>query len=418
MASARSYVRMWAPYMLPTLYGFIPTPVEGLIEKAGGPLAVTERLVLLYEPEWVATVDAWTLATGLAHEVCHDQLRHISRGMAYPNKKRFNMAGDLFINGILQRQMRKAKVNGKDEVLPMWKLPDWVLLPEKYGFPVGLTADAYYKLLEQKGDPGVDLQIMCGACGGVAGNPLAKELEQQYNVEKGRSEADCKNIARATSRLLKEYMEGPGRGLSPGNWSEFFDIGEESFPIPWRTKLATVFRQSYQQMRTGGTDYSMRRPSSRSHMRGFPLPGLVSYDPEIMFILDSSGSMGVEQLGDALRVISDVMTQCGIREAWLLEADATAQRPPRKVTPAMLRKLEIKGRGGTSFKQPIEYAQKFKPRPGLVMYLTDGAGDAHKAPPPEFKVVWCVVPSPWGHIPANWGTLVVLDDTAELRPAI
>jgi len=418
MASARSYVRTWAPYMMPTLYGFIPVAVEGLTQKAGGPLAVTDRLVLLYEPEWVETVDAWTLATGLAHEVCHDQLRHISRGLAYPNKKRFNMAGDLFINGILKNQMRRATINGKSETLPMWQLPDWVLLPEKYGFPTGLSADAYYKLLEQKGDPEVECQIMCGGCGGVAGNPLSHELEHQYNVEKGRSEADCKVIARATSRLLKEYMEGPGRGITPGGWSEFFDIGEESFPIPWRTKLATVIRQGFQRLTTGGQDYSMRRPSTRSYLRGWPIPGLVGYEPEILFIVDSSGSMGKEQLGDSLRVISDVMTQCGIREAWFMEADSAAQRDPVKVNPRMLRQMEIKGRGGTSFVPAIEYAQEFKPRPGLVIYLTDGAGDAPKRPPKEFHTIWCVVPSAWGHVPANWGTLVVLDDTAELKPAI
>jgi predicted metal-dependent peptidase len=419
MASARSYVRTWAPYMMPTLYAFVPVAVEGLTEKVGGPLAVTDRLVLLYEPEWVASVDAWTLATGLAHEVCHDQLRHISRGKSYPNKRLFNLAGDLFINGMLQSQMRRATINGSSTTAPMWQVPSWAVVPATYGFPEGLSADAYYKLLEQKGEPKEPQawKIMCGGCGGVAGNPV-KEFEQQFNVEKGRSEADCKNIARATSRLLKEYMEGPGRGTAPGNWSEFFDIGEESFPIPWRTKLANVLRNGINQMRAGGQDYSLRRPSARSYLRGWPLPGLISYDPEILFIVDSSGSMGKPQIGDTLRVIADIMDQCGIREAWFMEADAGVQRAPIKITSRMLRKMEISGRGGTDFTPAIEYAQKFKPRPGLVVYITDGAGVAPRTPPKEFNFMWCVVPSPWGCRPANWGTLVVLDDTAELRPAI
>lgn len=421
MASARSYVRLWAPYMMPTLYAFVPVAVEGLTEKIGGPLAVTNRLVLLYEPDWVNKVDAWELATGLAHEVCHDQLRHIARGTAYPNKRRWNIAGDLFINGMLEKQMRSAKINGVVTNTPTWKLIKEAYLPSLFGFEYGLTADAYYKLLEQKKEPKDEprtYQIMCGSCGGVSGDTTLQEFEQQYNIDKGRSEADCKNIARATSKLLKAHMEGPGRGLSPGQWSEFFDIGEESFPIPWRTKVGNMLRQGIQQMRSGGQDYSMRRPSARSYLRGWPLPGLISYDPDILFIVDSSGSMGKPQIGDTLRVIADIMDQCGIREAWFMEADAGVQRAPIRVTSRMLRKIEISGRGGTDFTPAIEYAQKFKPRPGLVVYITDGAGAAPATAPKEFSFMWCVVPSPWGQLPANWGTIVVLDDTAQLRPAM
>lgn len=418
MAAARGYVRLWAPYMVPTVYSFIPTPVEGLTEKVGGPMAVTSRLVLLYEPEWVNTVDAWTLATGLAHEVCHDQLRHIPRGVGFSNKKRFNLAGDLFINGMLENQLRKATISGTQQMLPMWKVPEWAALPSQFGFPKGLTADGYYKLLSDHENTETKCTLMCGACGGVSGNNTTQEFEAQFDIAKGRSEAACKSIARATSKLLKEYMEGPGRGLSAGQWSEFFDIGEESFPVPWRTKLATVMRSGIQNLRTGGQDYSLRRPSPRSYLRGWPLPGLVAYEPEVLFVVDSSGSMGKEQIGDALRVSSDVMAQCGIREAWFMEADAAAQRAPIKVTPRQLRHIQLLGRGGTNFSPAIEYAQKFRPRPSLVIYITDGDGAAPKLPPKEFNVLWCVVPSPWGRKPANWGTLVVLDDTAELRPAI
>lgn len=416
MASARSYARMCAPYMMPTLYAFIPVAVDNLTEKIGGPLAVTERLVLLYDTNWVTTVDSVTLATGLVHEICHDQLRHIVRGASYPDKQKWNLAGDLFINGMLSQQMRKATIAGKQEVIPMWKIPEWAALPERYGYPNGLTADAYYRLLSKDKTEHVHM-FMCGSCGSVSGNTMFKEFELQFNIERGRSEADCKNIARATSKLLQEYMEGPGRGLSEGKWSEFFDIGEESFAIPWRTKLSTVMRSGIQNLRTGGQDYSLRRPSPRSYLRGWPLPGLVSYEPEIMFIVDSSGSMGKEQIGDALRVQADIMNQCGIREAWFMEADAAAQRAPIKVTPHMLRHMEIRGRGGTDFTPAIEYAQKFRPRPSLVIYTTDGDGKAPEKAPTEFHTLWCVVPSQWGRRPANWGTLVVLDDVAELKPA-
>lgn len=426
LALARGYVKQYAPYMGPTLYGFVPTPVEGLSSKVGGPLAVTDRLVLLYEPEWVESVSMPQLATGLAHEICHDQLRHVARGKLYLDKKRWVKAADLFINGMLATQRKRVK-QGKDSGfadVPMWDFPAWALMPKQFGFPDGLTADEYYRLLakheEENPDPPGECKIMCGGCGGVAGNALG-DLEVEFNKIKGRTESDCKNIARSTSKLIKAQMGGNlGRGTLTGQWSEFFDIGEETYFVPWRQKLANIARGSFANIRLGGMDYSMRRPSPRSLLRGVLLPSLISYDPELAFIVDTSGSMGKAQIGDALRVISDVMTQLGIRSAWFMEADAGVQRAPVKKTPYELRNIELNGRGGTNFAPALTYMRTFKPKVSLVFYLTDGDGQAMAEPPPEFHTVWCVVPSQWGRVPAKWGTLVILSDEQEARlsPAI
>lgn len=418
MSLARAYVRQYAPYLTSTLYAFVPTPVEGLTQLAGGPLAVTDRLVLLFDPEWVASVDVEELAFGLSHEVYHDQLRHVRRSAAYPDKRRWNHAGDLFINGMMNKQKRRTKTGE----VPLWNIPDWVYMPSKFGFPDGLTADEYYKLLEQTKDkhppppPPGSSSVGCGTCGGIAGNPLGDAIEQQYNEQKGRSEADCKSIARSTSKAIQEYMLGPGRGTSPGDWSAFFDMSEETYVVPWPRLLANTMRVSINNARMGGFDYSMRRPSPRSYLRGIPLPSLISYEPEIAFLVDSSGSMGEGQIGTALRICSDVLRQTGIRTAWFMEVDAATQRKPTRVKAQDLRHMEIKGGGGTNFTPGIEYMQQFRPQISTLFYLTDGDGTAPKMEPKEFKTVWCVVPSTWARRPAEWGTLVVLGETQELRP--
>lgn len=426
LALARGYVKQYAPYMAPTLYGFIPTPVEDLTQKVGGPMAVTERLVLLYEPKWIESANVLQLATGLAHEVCHDQLRHIQRGKFYLDKIRWNRAADLFINGMLKAQRKRVKTgDGKNSAEePMWDFPEWALMPSKYGFPEGLTADEYYRLLTTKAnesDASEECQVMCGGCGGVAGNPLG-DIEIEVNATKGRTESDCKNIARSTSKLIKAHMSGggAGRGSGPGQWSEFFDIGEAKYFVPWKQKLANVTRNSFANVCLGGMDYSMRRPSMRSLLRGVLLPSLIAYAPEIAFIVDTSGSMGKPQIGDSLRVMSDVMTQLGIRSAWFMEADDGVQSPPVKKTPYELRSIELKGRGGTNFTPALTYMRTFRPKVSLVFYLTDGDGSAMDQPPPEFHTVWCVVPSAWGRVPANWGTVVVLSDDQDvtLNPAV
>lgn len=418
LADARAYVRQYAPYLAPTLYGLIPTPMEGLTELAGGPLAVTDRLVMYYEPKWIEEASTIVLATGLAHECLHDQLRHVVRGKNYPDKKRWNWAGDLFINGSMRDQKKTVNRGGQTASEPLWEFPDWALMPgtPKFPFPIGLTADKYYELLEDEfsgdvGGKGKDI-ILCGSCGGVAGNPLSIELETRLNQEKGRSESECRAIAKNTARQIQKHMEGPGRGTLPGAWAELIQMSDDVFNVPWRSKLGNVARYAIGAARTGGLDYSRRRPSRRSYLRGFPLPGLIAYDPEILYIVDSSGSMGLKQLSDALRICSDVMVQTGIRRAWFMEADVGKQRDPIPVTAADLRTLEIKGRGGTDFRPAIKFADEtFKPRPHVTIYITDGDGDAPTQPPPNMHFIWCIVRSGWSKRPANWGDLIWLDDT-------
>lgn len=434
LALARAYVMQYAPYLSATLYGLIPTPTPGLTAFAGGPLAVTERLVLYFEPEWIESVSVQVLATGLAHECLHDQLRHVARGKSYPDKKQWNRAGDLFINGTMRTQMKQVRRDNGVQSEPMWEFPEWTLMPEKYGFPVGLSADEYYRLLDQlpkksagalgpqpgngggegdeKGSDPKDQEIMCGSCGGVAGNPLSDELEGGLNHDHGRSEADCRSIAKSTAQQIQKYMEThQGRGNIPGQWAELIQISDEVFVVPWRSKLSNLTRYSISRARTGGLDYSRRRASKRSYLRGIQLPSLIAYDPNVFFLLDSSGSMGSKQLSDALRICSDVLVQTGVTEAWFMEADTTSKREPIKVRPRDLRKLEILGRGGTDFRPAIQFIdEEFKPRPSIVIYLTDGDGQAPEVPPAGINFIWCVVPTPYARKPAEWGELIWLND--------
>lgn len=456
LALARAYVKFYAPYFSSTLYGFIPTPMPGLTKLAGGPMGITERLVLLFEPDWVESVSMIVLATGLAHECLHDQLRHGMRGKAYPDRYRWNKAADLFINGSMRTQMKTVKrpdPNRRGTVIsskePMWEFPSWALMPEKYGFPEGLSADEYYRLLEdydkkhpQQG-PTVTLVsfgpsgsgdgesegkqehkitngVCGGCCGGVAGNKLSSELEGKNDAQKGRSEADCRTIAKETAAAIKKHMESAsGRGDMPGSWAELVEMSDEIFKVPWRAKLAAVMRYSIGRVRSGGLDYSRRRPSKRSYLRGIPLPGLISYDPELCFIIDSSLSMGSPQLSSAMRVCADVLQQTGITSAWFLEADTQQHREPVRINVQDLRSMEILGRGGTDFRKVIKYVtEEFRPKPHIVIYVTDGDGVAPSRPPRDVQFIWCIVPTQHKRIPANWGEVIELDDSVVALPPV
>lgn len=188
--------------------------------------------------------------------------------------------------------------------------------------------------------------------------------------------------------------------------------------VPWRLRLSRVCRRATGRMKAGRSDYSLARPSKRSLLSNVVRPGLIDREINILFIEDSSGSMfiaGASPLKQVRVEVSSVMQQLGIDQAWFMDADADVAAPPRLIRMRDIERLPVHGGGGTNFAPALERAQKLKPRPDIVIYLTDGAGYAPKHPPPNMEVVWCVVPSPYGTKPCNWGHLIVCSDDRELR---
>src|SRR5258708_18162849 len=90
----------------------------------------TDGLSLFYNPEFVETLNAATLAGTLAHEVMHPALHHHVR-CSGRDPKRWNIACDFAINPLL--------------VDAGLSLPDGVLLDNRFR---GMSAEQIYNLLE------------------------------------------------------------------------------------------------------------------------------------------------------------------------------------------------------------------------------------------------------------------------------
>lgn len=399
-----------------------PRPVPNLEEQIGGPMGVTPGLVLYYDPKWVEETPESQVGTGLAHEVLHFLLKHFARGLSYADKMRWNRAGDYAINYTLDKMIKEVNVPDgqggftvrKEKV---WDLVEWALLPERDGLPDGLTAEQYYKLLSDLEKQGKSPQfgpskIMAGGCGGVAGNPNQVdkqiELEKQLDAECGRTEADVSRIRRGTIRSMKEHEAFQGRGSSPGLFEEIIDSIDRQAVVPWHVYLSSVVRATIGRAKTGGLDYSMARPSRRSLLRGIILPGLIKRDFTLLYILDTSGSMGREQLEAGIIEAANVLQQCGLDFIYFMEADADVSVEPARMTLEEFRKVDIKGRGGTDFTPAIKKAANMRPRPDVVIYSTDGDGRCPAQPPPGIEFIWCIVPTPHGVRPP-WGEVILVN---------
>ena len=138
----------------------------------------TDGLSLYYNPEFVETLNAATLAGTLAHEVMHPALHHHVRRSGR-DPKRWNMACDYAINPLL--------------VDAGLSLPEGVLLDNRFR---GMSAEQIYNLLESE-----------------AGQDSGSEDEENESGGKGRT---------LSSRLAGKANE-PSAPMTEGGIGQVLD---------------------------------------------------------------------------------------------------------------------------------------------------------------------------------------------------
>jgi predicted metal-dependent peptidase len=433
-ALARAWLDTKAIYLASTYESFIVHFVPGVktMGVTKGHVLYADPIWLLSDPDINGPKGHEYLGADLLHE-CGHILRDLERldavadwfmSKGFPEKKAHewaNIAGDMPINhDILNQELIMHK---------------WVVTPDTYGFKHGLTMEGYAKLMlenqkkveqkngegqgqgksgDQKGQPGQGQgkdnskkgddpagggrkrRIGGGCCGGIGGNPN-KELEDELDGTIGRNEYEQERIKYETVEAIKEHQEAFGKGSTPGFVIEKLPKRKKDKPdINWQRECKYLLRRTTGSVVRGGSDYSLRRPSKRSMMLGVIRPGLIDQLPVIDIKVDSSGSMGKAQLNAAKDVVASVLLQLGVDQVWFQWADVVAHGKPKLISIKDLPVLD-------------------RPRPDLVIYITDGDGDAPATKPPGLNIVWCIVPTPYGRRPADWGHLVVCSNDQKLR---
>ena len=428
---ARLILLRRTPYYSKTAYSLVPITIHGL-----GTAYTTQKLVLGFDPVWLAALSDEEAAGLLWHEIQHIVGHHFERGRDFPDPARANKAGDLAINC--------------SAVHIGFTLPPNGLYPEKLGFPTDLSMEEYYELLgappappkkekpkggrskkkgpaptnpsapaqkeaSSEGTEGEKPGLCHGHCGGVAGNGDAA-LEEQINAAAEQASPGCVKtelevqvVLRQAAKELLEHVSHHGRGTIPAHLVQKASLALAPPKVPWRAKLRKVLRHCAGRLRAGGSDYSKARPSKRSHLRGIVLPGLVTREPDVAFVRDTSGSMGMAQLRDAQNEAIGVMKALGLSSVWFLDADAGVGQT-RRVRMRDIPKIPRVGGGGTDFAPALAAIRKLRPRPQLVLYFTDGDGGAPAVAPVGITVIWVIVRSYWNKAPATWGHAIFVDD--------
>lgn len=338
----------------------------------------TDGISLLWNPEFVETLTAATLAGTLAHEVMHPALRHHLRRSGR-DPKRWNIACDYAINPLL--------------VDAGLKLPEGVLLESRFR---GMSAEQIYNLLEadQDSDPNPDKDQQSAAPDNSHGSPAQNESSDRSvpetdggigQVLDAPQESDDspseQEQAREWDIAVKQAMTvAQQAGKVPAGLDRAME-GVAEAAVNWRELLRRRWSE------TTASDYSWMRPNRRHLWNGLYLPGVIKEGVgEIVIAVDCSGSISARQLR-------------------LFEAEARSilegQRPERVYVlyfDVVVQKVEIyeagqpislnpMGGGGTEFAPCFEWVDERGIMPQTMVFLTDLYGSFPSAAP-SYPVLW------------------------------
>ena len=172
-------------------------------------------------------------------------------------------------------------------------------------------------------------------------------------------------------------------GSLPGDMIELIKKAAEG-KIDYRAVLR-MFRASIISQKRRLT---RMRPSRRF---GFEQMGSrYDFTTHLLIAIDTSGSVGSEDLGRYLNVITSFF-KYGIQEIDVLMFDTRVCGKPLTLTDAKksIKELNVKGRGGTNLQAPVDYAVEHPEYDGLII-ITDGYAPCPNTELLRTKLLWVI----------------------------
>lgn len=138
---------------------------------------------------------------------------------------------------------------------------------------------------------------------------------------------------------------------------------------------------------TSPTDYRWSPPNRRFIASGLYLPSIDrSGVGEIAIVVDTSGSIGAEELAQFAGEITAIHDEVKPERIYIVYCDAAVQSV-EEFGPSDSIQLSPKGGGGTDFEPPFVWLKEQGIEPKCLIYLTDLCCRSYPEPPP-YPVLW------------------------------
>jgi len=316
-----------------------------------------------YNPKFIDTLTEEELKGVFAHEVLHLVLEHLSRGEKL-NPQLFNISADLCVNDLLKENgfslARGGLISDYDHSFTFRK---------SNGEEIEITdinkktAEQIYAELYDELDKDKD---------------ATNGIDSQRNDEHIFSDKD-ENGKAFTEEEIKEFQnkwkqavsEASAYARQKGNLSGGLTLlidGLLNQKVNWKSLLYKYLTKTIPH------DYSYARPSKRSFSTGVFMPIMKRENIEIVVSLDTSASIGKEELKEFLTEITGIAKSFNNLTMKLIICDYEIHEVYHigNGDSEAIENLIIKGGGGTSHKPVYDYVKNELPNTRLLVNFTDG----------------------------------------------
>lgn len=361
------------PYLAHALYALVAVPCPDVPRAT-----VDERWRLYVDPGWLAAAPVPAIGRELAHLVWHLLADHAGRardlGVRRDTAAHWRTAADVTVHATL---------------LPDLLVPDGLPSARGTRLPPGRSAEECYAILsrlpavppDDGRAPGFEEPLgPADGCGsGADGVPRAHELPDDVDAHPGVPVVDARHIRRRVAIDYREHARR--RGTVPGDaWRWTRSVLEPR--VAWEPLLARAVRRAVG-FAAGRGEYTYTRPS-RHRSPGVVLPGQRRPVPRVALVVDTSASVDDGLLAAALGEVDGVLRALGGTSVTVYAVDAAAH-----AVTTVRRAVDVRlaGGGGTDMRVGLAVAGAARPRPEVVVVLTDGDTPWPATPPPGAAVV-------------------------------
>lgn len=341
--------------------------------------AYTDMQRIVFDPAFASRLSDEELRFVLLHELMHCVLKHCTRGFGKLHLI-YNIACDIVVNSVLLEAMGQSEML-VDNSLVMHLAPDGNEGQE-------YSAEEIYRMLLEK---------------------TAEELEKAYGNALIDSHEVWSSIISAGlmediwNRNITEASKaaGYGSGLPEGIKRLVAEV-ERTPKVDWRQILHDFIQKSREDFTFSPPDY---RYSDEFFLPSFRPPEDGGTVEKIWFVVDTSGSVTDEAVGEAMKEIRMSIEQIGQLGGYVSFFDSQVSEPIPFENAEEIKNIKPIGGGGTSFDTIFRKLTQFfeDELPTAIIVITDGYATF-----PDEKValsvptVWLIVDSevnpPWGGV--------------------
>lgn len=365
----------------------------------------------------------------LKHEILHIAFHHLSLRDKYKDHRLFNIAADLEINQYIdkdylpggnypdkksyeadlkifmdevKRKLKEGEYTKEEARKEMLKLPIRALFLddfEELKLEPKKGTDYYYKKLQEAQQPGPDGKSQCpyldqlmgngdgngdGDCNGPGGTGDPRDPHHSHKTWKefdNLSEAEKKLVEKQIDYQLKNVAEQikKTRGYVPGEIKDYIDGLFNEIPPKFDWK-------GFLRMFVGGSIKTYTKKTRRKLSRRYDgNPGLrVKQKKHVLVAIDTSGSVSNSELIEFFSEIHH-MFKTGA-DITVIQCDSAISNIKSYKKPED-GKIQIHGRGGTSFQPVIDYYNENQRKFSCLVYFTDGEA-SNPDPKPKGRMLW------------------------------